>query len=179
MNREFFKIACTRLSLFRPAARTRALVRALSEATGIPLLQLMAAERRIRTLQSFAPLKDLLNDKDLQERYGFRYRIGVEQRRHGALSPFEQLASKMKLSIKTARGRVDIVARVEVAKRILPLFRRQQSARIILCYQVRCSGKKQVYTQALSLSGESVGGKPIKREAPRPIAGIPPRTQHA
>ncbi len=179
MNREFFKIATARLSLFRPAPKPRALVRALAEATGISLLRLLAAERRIRALQSFAPLKDLLDDKELQDRERLRYRMGVRQRRSGEMTPLEQIASQLKLSIRTGRGKVDVVARIDIARRILPLRRKEECARIILFYSVRVGGKKQTYTQTLKLTGESIGGKQVKDKPRRWIAGIVPRTQHA
>jgi hypothetical protein len=180
MNREFFKIATARLSLFRPAPKPRALVRALADATGLSLLELMATERRMRTLQSFEPLRQLLDDKKLQERERLRYRMGIRRRRSGELTPLEQTASQMRLSIRTARGKVDVVARIEFARRILPASRKEESARIILLYAVRVGRKRQVYTQTLKLAGGSIAGRPEKKDQPRRwIAGILPRTQHA
>ncbi len=179
MNQQFFKIAVTRLSLFRASRRPRAILSALADATGIPVMRLLAAERRMRALGSLAPLKELLQDEELSERHGLRWQVGLNQKRKGEKTPHELVASVVRLRIRTALGKVDIMARVEVARTILPLRRRRQTARILMMYRISQGGEAKVYHQTLALTGESVAGVPVKDKPRRWFGGVVPRTQHA
>jgi hypothetical protein len=153
-----------KMSLFRPTAEARDLLLGIAAITGIPLSSLLHAERRMTSLGSLQPLKELLTSPSVPKADKLRFKIGFSQKRQTSLANSEDVATCFGLKVVTARGTIDVKIdlvlrrRKEISAQVPPSRQafgssgEQQMAKILVCYTLEAGLIKKSFKQAVVIS---------------------------
>ncbi len=151
VNQELMSVAIHSLSLFRAPGSSAALIRAVAEVTGVPMLLLLRTERRVVQSLSLVPLKELLRNPAVPKAEGLQYKLKLKQLHAGKASAREHVATRMTMTIDTVRGRIKIDATLSL-KKGLDGVQAPQVARLSICYRVESSTINQAYKQELTIA---------------------------
>lgn len=161
MQTSFLSVALNNLSLFQSGGSSN-LLQAITGITGISVPELLHAERRIQKSGSMDPLRDLLTNPNIQRAEKFQFRIGMKQIHKGRSTAKEQVASRFRLEISTARGRIDIEIMMLVKRKFGELMLPSQSAQIQMNYTVHQGNQVRTHTQNLNIADRAPAWRPAR-----------------
>lgn len=152
MQTNFLTVALSNLGLFNRSSSTLELLRAINNITGIPMGELLHAERRIQKSGSLAPVRELLANPGIPRAEKFQYKIGLKQIHKGKQTRREQVASRFMLEISTVRGRLDIEVMMVVNRKLEETSQARQTAQIQINYTTHLGNTVRTHTQRLNIA---------------------------
>lgn len=152
MQQRFFNVALNNLSLFNRSRSSLELLKSINDITGIPVGELLHAERRIQRTGSLGPIKELLTNPSVQRAEKFQYRIGLKQIHKGKQTAREKVASRFLLEISTTRGRLDVEIMIVVKRKIEDAVAARQTAQIQINYTTHTGNQIRTHMQKLNIA---------------------------
>jgi hypothetical protein len=152
MQQTFLSVALSNLSLFTRSQSSAELLRSINDITGIPIGELLHAERRIQRMGSLAPIRELLTNPTIQRAEKFKYKIGLKQIHKGRQTTREKVASRFLLEISTIRGRLDVEIMIVVKRKMEDAVAARQTAQIQINYTTDQGNQIRTHTQKLNIA---------------------------